>query len=106
MRRFQLELPADALGPVLPALAQIGAVPQAPAMRGASCTLDGAIPAAGVHALRHQLPALTRGEGMLESAFDRYQPVRGPIPTRPRSDHDPLNREEYILHVLRRVPGR
>jgi ribosomal protection tetracycline resistance protein len=106
MHRFQLELPADALGPVLPALAQIGAVPQAPAMRGASCTLEGAIPAAGVHALRHQLPALTRGEGMLESAFDRYQPVRGPIPTRPRSDHDPLNREEYILHVLRRVPGR
>jgi ribosomal protection tetracycline resistance protein len=106
MHRFHLELPADMLGPVLPALAQMGAVPQAPTMRGASCTLEGAIPAARVHALRHQLPALTRGEGMLETAFDRYQPVRGPIPTRPRSDHDPLNREEYVLRVLRRVPGR
>jgi ribosomal protection tetracycline resistance protein len=56
-----------------------------------------------VHGLRQQLPALTRGEGVLESAFDRYQPVRGDIPTRPRSDHNPLNRKEYLLHVLRRV---
>ncbi len=47
--------------------------------------------------------ALTRGEGVLEYAFDRYEPVRGTIPTRPRSDHNPLNRKEYLLHVLRRV---
>ena len=30
MHRFQLELPADTLGPVLPVLARLGAVPQAP----------------------------------------------------------------------------
>jgi ribosomal protection tetracycline resistance protein len=59
------------------------------------------ISAAKVHELRQQLPALTRGEGVLETAFDRYQPVRGPIPTRPRTDHNPLNRKEYLLHVLR-----
>ena len=29
--------------------------------------------------------------------FDRYEPVSGAIPTRPRSDHNPLNREEYLL---------
>jgi ribosomal protection tetracycline resistance protein len=58
-----------------------------------------------VHELRRQLPALTRGEGLLESAFDRYQPVRGPIPTRRRWDRNPLDREEYMLHVARRVAG-
>ncbi|WP_327241049.1 MULTISPECIES: hypothetical protein [unclassified Streptomyces] len=33
--------------------------------------------AAHVHALGQQLPGLTRGQGDLESAFDRYQPVPG-----------------------------
>ncbi len=72
-------------------------------MRGSSCTLEGEIPAAQVHELEQQLPALTRGEGMLECAFDHYQPVSGTIPSRPRSDHNPLNRKEYLLHVMRRV---
>jgi ribosomal protection tetracycline resistance protein len=40
---------------------------------------------------------------VLECAFDRYQPVCGAIPTRPRSDLNPLNRKEYLLHVVRRV---
>jgi ribosomal protection tetracycline resistance protein len=65
--------------------------------------VQGEIPAARVHELQQQLPALTRGEGVLECAFERYQPVRGAIPIRPRSDHNPLDRKEYLLHVLRRV---
>ncbi|HEY6016504.1 MAG TPA: hypothetical protein VIU16_06940, partial [Gaiellaceae bacterium] len=105
IHRFRLELPADALGPVLPALARLGAVAQTPAIRGSSCTLEGDIPAARVHELRLQLPALTRGEGVLESTFDRYRPVAGPIPTRPRLDHNPLDREEYLLRVAGRVAG-
>ena len=103
MHRFLLEIPADTLGPMLPVLDRLDAVPQTPAMHGSSWRLEGDIPAARVYELQQQLPALTRGEGVLESAFARYQPVRGTIPTRPRSDHNPLNRKEYLLHVLRRV---
>jgi translation elongation factor EF-G len=65
---------------VLPVLARLRAVPQTPAMRGSLCLLEGEIPAAQVHELEKQLPALTRGEGVLEGAFDHYQPVRGTIP--------------------------
>jgi ribosomal protection tetracycline resistance protein len=65
--------------------------------------MEGDIPAARVHELQQQLPSLTRGEGVLESAFDHYQPVGGTIPRRPRTDLNPLNRKEYLLHVLRRV---
>ena len=54
--------------------------------RGAVCVVEGEIPAARVHDLQQRLPALTRGEGVLESAFDRYEPVRGPAPSRPRTD--------------------
>jgi ribosomal protection tetracycline resistance protein len=103
MHRFHLEIPADTFGPILPVLAAHRAVPGTPSVRGSICLLEGEIPAARVHQLQQRLPALTRGEGVLESAFDRYQPVRGAVPTRPRSDHNPLNRREYLLHVLRRV---
>jgi ribosomal protection tetracycline resistance protein len=66
--------------------------------------LDGEIPASRVHELEQQLPALTRGEGvLLESMFDRYREVRGKIPTRSRTDNNPLDRKEYLLHVARRV---
>jgi ribosomal protection tetracycline resistance protein len=106
VHRFHLEIPADTLGPVFPALALLHAVPRTPAIRGSLCLLEGDIPAARVHELQQQLPSLTRGEGVLESAFDHYQLVRGPAPARPRSDHNPLNREEYLLHVVRRVADR
>jgi ribosomal protection tetracycline resistance protein len=103
LHRFHLEVPTDALGPIMPALARLGAIPEAPVTQGASCMLEGEIPAARVHELQHQLPALSRGEGVLEYAFDRYEPARAAIPIRPRSDHNPLNRKEYLLHVARQV---
>ena len=99
IHRFRLEAPADALGPLLAALARLHAVPEPPALRGSSCTVEGDIPAAHVHALRLELPALTRGEGVLESAFDRYRTVEGTPPTRPRTDLNPLDRKEYLLRL-------
>jgi len=101
IHRFRLEAPADVLGPLLAALARLGAVPDSPVLRGASCTVEGEIPAAHVHALRLELPALTRGEGVLESVFNRYRAANGRAPERPRTDNNPLNREEYLRRVRR-----
>jgi len=42
---------------------------------------------------------------VLESAFDRYEPVTGAIPARPHTDANPLNRKEYLLRVDRRMVG-
>jgi ribosomal protection tetracycline resistance protein len=103
MHRFHLEIPADTYGAVLPVLSRLRAIPQAPLLRGADQLLDGVLPAARVHELEQALPALTRGEGVLESEFDHYRAVTGPVPERPRTDDDPLNREEYLLRVERRV---
>ncbi|SDX18717.1 ribosomal protection tetracycline resistance protein [Amycolatopsis xylanica] len=100
MHRFRLELPPDTFGVVSSALAKLRAIPLT---LGASAVLEGEIPAAKVHELQQRLPSLTRGEGVLESAFERYQPVTGEVPERPRTDHNPLNRKEYLLQVLRRV---
>ena len=56
-----------------------------------------------MHELAQQLPALTRGEGVLDAAFGSYRLARDPVPARPRSDDNPLHREEYLLHVMRRA---
>jgi ribosomal protection tetracycline resistance protein len=106
MHRFRLEAPVDTLGALLPVLAGLGAVPQRTGTEGTLAVLEGAVPAARVHALEQRLPGLTRGEGELETAFDHYAPVvRGPVPERPRTDHNPLSRKEYLLNVTGRVAG-
>ena len=99
VHRFHLEAPADTFAGLLPVLSALDAVP----VHASSSSLDGDIPAARVHALEQRLPGVTRGEGMLESAFDRFEPVRGAVPSRPRTDHNPMDRKEYLIHVVRRV---
>jgi ribosomal protection tetracycline resistance protein len=106
MHRFRIEAPADTLGALLPVLAGLAAVPETTLNRDDLCVLEGTVPAARVHALEQRLPGLTRGEGELESSFAHYAPVtHGTIPERPRTDHNPLNRKEYLLNVTRRVGG-
>jgi ribosomal protection tetracycline resistance protein len=103
MHLFRLDIPADTFGPLLPVLGKLRAVPRAPKPLGSSYLLEGTVPAARVHELEQTLPTLTHGEGVLESAFDHYEPVIGPVPDRPRSDDNPLNRKDYLLQVQRRV---
>ncbi|MFG2965080.1 GTP-binding protein [Streptomyces sp. NPDC048288] len=106
MHRFRLEAPADTLGALLPVLTRLGALPRNTRAEGRLGVLEGAVPAARVHRLEQLLPGLTRGEGELESAFDHYAPLaRGPVPERARTDHNPLNRREYLLNVTGRVCG-
>jgi ribosomal protection tetracycline resistance protein len=103
IHRFHLEFPAEALGTVLSALARVDAVPGTPTISGATCTLAGDIAAARERELQEQLKGLTRGEGVLECEFGRYEPLRGPPPTRPRTGPNPLDRKAYLLYVQRRV---
>jgi ribosomal protection tetracycline resistance protein len=102
VHHFRLETPADTLNVLLPVLARLHAVPGVTGTKDSWSTLEGDIPVAKVHELRQQIPPLTRGEGLMESSFDRYEPARGSIPTRPRTDDNPLNREEYLRLVTRR----
>ena len=102
MHRFRLEVPPDALGAVWPLLGRLGAVPGAPEPTGRSSSSRADIAAARVHELQRDLRAATRGEGVAEAVFDRYEPVRGPAATRPRWDDNPLDRGEYLLRVTRR----
>jgi ribosomal protection tetracycline resistance protein len=103
VHRFRLDAPAGTLAQLLPVLTRLRAVPHTQVTGDVSTVLEGDIPAARVHELRQQLPALTRGEGVLECVFDRYEPVSGTPPARPRTDSNPLNRVEYLQRVTRRA---
>jgi ribosomal protection tetracycline resistance protein len=102
MQRFDLEIPSDSLGAILPLLARLGAAPRPTVMRGPTCLIEGELPAARVHELQQRLPTLTRGEGVLETTFDHYRPVRGAVPARSRTDRNPLERRTYLLSFTRR----
>lgn len=104
IHHFSAEVPADVFGALLPVLAGLRAVPRASAVVGGSYRVEGDIPAGRVHELEQLMPPLTRGEGVLETAFDRYQDVAGgKLPERPRTDLNPLDRKEYLLRLSRRV---
>ena len=79
VHRFHLEAPADTAWSVLPALARLGAVPAPPLTQGPLLTVTGDIPAAQVHELAQQLPALTHGAGVLDAAFGYYRLARDPL---------------------------
>jgi ribosomal protection tetracycline resistance protein len=101
--RVSLEIPAPTIGPVLALLARLGAVAPPPLLHGGLATVETALPAARARDLQRQLPALTSGDGVLESDFGGYRPASGQAPTRRRVTANPLNREEYLMHVARRV---
>ena len=103
VQQFRVEFPAGVLSNVSRALARLDAIPLSTRTSDATCIIEGEIPASRIHALQLQLPSLSRGEGALECSFAGYRPVRGAPPTRPRTDHDPLNRKAYLLYVMRRV---
>ena len=104
VQRFHLSLPAAAAAVTLTALTRLGGVPETQVVTGSAAVVEGLIPAAQVYLLERQLPTLTSGEGALECVFDHYEPVRGgPVPARPRTDHNPLDRKEYLLRVTRGV---
>jgi ribosomal protection tetracycline resistance protein len=98
--RYELEIPGDVLPVMIPLLAKLEAPPLEQTTRGDALVLSGQIRAASVHALQILIPDITRGEGVLETSFDSFRPVRGIPPERLRTDLNPLNREEYLMRVL------
>jgi len=100
VHRYRLELPAEALSAVMAALAKLRAYPDGQSPSEASAwVIEGQIASARLHELQEQVPGLAHGEGVLDVDFDSYRPVEGQPPVRPRSDFNPFNREEYLLHV-------
>jgi ribosomal protection tetracycline resistance protein len=99
VNHFELDLPPDAVSPILGRLAESHAAVETSQIAADHAHLTGLIPAGRVHTFESQLPGLTHGEGILLSTFDSFRPIPGTPPTRPRTDGNPLNLKEYLLHL-------
>ncbi|GAA1549818.1 GTP-binding protein [Kribbella lupini] len=99
VNHFELDLPPDAVSPILGRLAESHATVETSQIDADHAQLTGLIPAGRVHAFESQLPGPTHGEGILLSTFDSFHPVPGTPPIRPRTDGNPLNLKEYLLHL-------
>ena len=80
--RVLLEVPTHDAATVQRLLARWGAELTGQTSAGEFTHLEARLVAARLHELQHQLPDLTGGEGVLETRFDGYQPVRGRAPVR------------------------
>ena len=94
--------PARTATAVLALLARLGAALEPPEMQGDETVMGAELPADRVALLQRELPALTHGEGIIESAFARYRPVRGVQPHRPRIGPDPRDLKTWLTQLGRR----
>jgi ribosomal protection tetracycline resistance protein len=97
-----VEVPIEAVGAVMPALARLGAAVETPSLQADMSTIHAVLAATRADDLQRQLAGLTGGEGVLESHFAGYQPVTGEQPTRRRITPNPLNVAEYVRHLAGR----
>jgi ribosomal protection tetracycline resistance protein len=101
--RVSLEVPTDAIGTVMPALARLGAALETPSLQGKLAAIETVLPATRAQDLHRRLARLTGGEGVLEASLAGYQPLSGDQPVRRRTTPNPLNLGEYMLHLARRT---
>jgi ribosomal protection tetracycline resistance protein len=77
MLLVSLEIPLPSLQAVMTELARFGAAMRGQSVSGELTALEAVLPAAQLRRLHARLPALTGGEGVIESRFDGYQPLTG-----------------------------
>jgi ribosomal protection tetracycline resistance protein len=99
LSRLRVDAPAPALGAILRMLNKSGAAIESQFQNDSDATVEAVVSAAAVHGLHIQLPHLTGGEGVLESAPAGHQSVHGPQPERRRTTVNPLNRQEYVASL-------
>lgn len=100
LHAFDLEVPADTVGPVLAALTRHEAdVHTSEPATGDRWSVTGEIPLREIPALRHTLPGLTRGEAAWLAVPGGDRLLTGEPPASPRTDGNPLDQVAYLRHL-------
>ncbi|MEV1111662.1 MULTISPECIES: GTP-binding protein [unclassified Micromonospora] len=95
-RRFEVEVPADRLGPVTSYLGRLGARVDGTDDVAAGWRISGVLPARLELQAQRRLPDLSSGEGLWSSTPGGDRPVSGEPPRRARTDGNPFDRAEYL----------
>jgi ribosomal protection tetracycline resistance protein len=102
---YRIEAPADCLSGLLDVLGRLASIGGS-VVTGPLVVLTGEVAAARLPAIGRRIPGLSHGEGLVESSFIRFEPVRDTVaPRRDRHRPDPLERRNYLLATAGRAPG-
>lgn len=101
LNHFELSAPLHTLSQALFKLSMAKAVFDRPNLHSDIFLLTGTLPVAATEEFKASLRAFTEGEGVLLTQPSGFRKIEGAFPTRKRGDHNPLNRKEYMLHILR-----
>lgn len=99
IQAFHFECPADTLGSFARVMPEFGEITSEPFVKVGTCTVKGTVRAVKVPDLLALIPGMTRGEGFLETEFSHYARVSGKLPTRSRTDLNPLDRGDYLRQI-------
>ncbi|CAM3874537.1 MULTISPECIES: elongation factor G [Bacillus cereus group] len=101
VNEFELTVPEQAISTAMYKLAAISATFSEPKLYNDSYQLTGSLPVANTENFKRMLHSFTEGEGIFTMKPSGYKKLNAPFPTRKRVDYNPLNRKDYLLHVLR-----
>lgn len=101
VNEFELTVPEQAISTAMYKLAAIPATFREPILSNNSYQLTGSLPVAKTENFKRMLHSFTEGESIFTTKPSGYTKLKAPFPTRKRVDYNPLNRKDYLLHVLR-----
>ncbi|EOP23556.1 MULTISPECIES: elongation factor G [Bacillus] len=101
LNEFELTVPEHAISTAMYKLAAIPATFAEPILHNDSYHLTGSLPIAKTENFKRMLHSFTEGEGIFTTKPAGFTMLMAPFPTRKRVDFNPLNRKDYLLHVLK-----
>ncbi|PFJ35728.1 elongation factor G [Bacillus thuringiensis] len=101
VNEFELTVPEQAISTAMYKLAAVPATFAEPILYNTSYQLTGSLPVAKTENFKRMLHSFTEGEGIFTTKPAGFTKLMAPFPTRKRVDYNPLNRKDYLLHVLK-----
>lgn len=100
LNQFELSVPARAISKVMFNLSALQAVFEKPILHTDTFLLTGTLPVATTEDFKRGLHSFAEGEGVLLTRPFGFRKMEHAFPTRKRADYNPLNRKDYMLHIL------
>ncbi|MGU3458959.1 GTP-binding protein [Bacillus cereus group sp. BfR-BA-01382] len=101
INEFELTVPEHAISTAMYKLAAVPATFREPILNNNSYQLTGSLPVAKTENFKRMLHSFTEGDGIFTTKPAGFTKLMAPFPTRKRVDYNPLNRKDYLLHVLK-----
>ncbi|MED1902165.1 TetM/TetW/TetO/TetS family tetracycline resistance ribosomal protection protein [Bacillus thuringiensis] len=101
VNEFELTVPEQAISTAMYKLAAVPATFAEPILYNNSYQLTGSLPVAKTENFKRMLHSFTEGEGIFTTKPAGFTKLMAPFPIRKRVDYNPLNRKDYLLHVLK-----